>query len=253
MPGTENMGSAPAPAAVTEPLTRTPGCGPSVPDRVGLRGEPAAWPSSGWGGTRPAGTRGASAHHSLPCCVGPSAPGGGGGRALRPAALPLRPPARPPAHGGPCGLRWLLAPTARLYSGRPAMLSSQPLSLSLLPCPPLPQSGNLACPQVPLFMSLPFLAPFTSALSLGMRWLTLKAGLKVRTHRSPRALRYAPCSPHPNPPSPPCVSVCPRPPVTQRPPPEPGCPSLLLGATPTPGSRPVFLSPHLGLPQTPPF
>lgn len=57
------------------------------------------------------------------------------------------------------------------------------LSLSLLPSP---QFGHSCLPpQVPLILSLPFLGPFHVRLSLGRRWLTLKAGLKVRTHGSP--------------------------------------------------------------------
>lgn len=137
-------------------------------DRVGLQGEPTAWLSSGWSGKRLpsiAGHPKGCPHLSVPVML----------------RLPLcarDPEPREARRAGLCGLKHCPSylptfhrrPLWRWRGGSlcsrpdltlaPAMLSSQPLSLSLLSCPPLPQSGNLACPQVPLFMSLPFLGPF---------------------------------------------------------------------------------------------
>lgn len=135
------MGSAPAPAAVTEPLTCTPGwswssgCSPSVPDRVGLRRELAnvavlrvGWdmPSQAPGGL----------HSPLPavlrwplCARRRWGPGSAAcGAAPPPASLPA----------GPRGPLW---PEVASRAHSPAVLwplSDALVSASLSLSPPLP-------------------------------------------------------------------------------------------------------------------
>lgn len=116
-----------------------------------------AWPGM-WG------TTGLPPASSGPLVLPHPEPGGGG-----PVALP-RPPEAPRPDAA-----------SRCPPHDPRLSLS--LSLSLLPSP---QFGHSCLPpQVPLILSLPFLGPFHVRLSLGRRWLTLKAGLKVRTHGSP--------------------------------------------------------------------
>lgn len=88
-----------------------------------------------------------------------------------PSDSPVRLPAQPALGPG-----WPRGPQA---SPAVAQTSSQPLSLSL--SSPAPIWKILPAPPSAFNHVTALLGPFHGGLSLGMRWLTLKAGLKVRT------------------------------------------------------------------------